>query len=62
MNRQEYTDKVKILLEDANTYWSLSIDPTNKQEAKLINILKGIKAETGIEDITYKEIYPTGAS
>ena len=35
--------------------------PTNRQKNKLISILKNIKAEGGINEDTYKKMYPTGA-
>ena len=38
------------------------MDPTIKQKGKLINILRRIKSEFGIEDTTYRRMYPTGAS
>ena len=38
------------------------MDPTNKQKGKLINILRIIKTESGIEDTTYSRMYPTGPS
>ena len=51
-----------ILLEDTNTYRPIPSDLTNKHKNKLINILKNIKAESGMSDNTYKMMYPTGAS
>ena len=38
-----------------------SSDPTTKHKNRLINILKSIKAEGGIDNTTYKRLYPTGA-
>ena len=38
------------------------MDPTNKQKSKLINILRGVKIESGIEDTTYRKMYPIEAS
>ena len=53
---------MKELLEDTITYRPLNMDPTNKQKDKLINILKRIKAESGMEDTTYRKMYSTEAS
>ena len=36
-------------------------DPTNKQKNKLIQLLKKIKAEGGINEECYRKMYPTGA-
>ena len=38
------------------------MDPTNKQKNNEINILRRIKTESGIEETTYRKMYPTGAS
>ena len=62
MDRQEYIKKTKILLEDINTYRPIPIDPTSKHKNKLINILKNMKAESGMSEIAYKMMYLTGAS
>ena len=34
-------------------------DPTNKLKARLITTLGGIKRESGLEEDTYKTMYPT---
>ena len=47
------------LLEDASTHRPLNLDPTNKQKSKLITILRRIKTQSGIEDTTYRKMYPT---
>ena len=39
----------------------LQSDPTNKYKNKLISLLKSIKAEGGMDDNTYRKLYPTGA-
>ena len=62
MNKSDYIRKIKELLEGTNTYRPLNMDPTSKQKGKLINILRRIKTESGIEDTTYRRMYPTGAS
>ena len=62
MDRQDYIKTAKNLLEDTTTYRPIQADPTNKYKAKLINILKNIKAETGINDYICRRMYTTGAS
>ena len=62
MDRQEYIEKAKMQLEDINTCRPIPTDPTSKHNTKLINILKNIKAESGMSENTYKKMYPTGAS
>ena len=59
MDKEEYIKKSEDLLKQP-TYRELSTDPTNKYKNRLINLLKTIKAEGGINNITYKRLYPTG--
>ena len=61
MDRMDYRDKAKNLMEQPD-YRELSSDPTNKNKAKLINILKRIKKQSGLDDNTYKNMYPKGES
>ena len=61
MDREEYERKSEDLLNQP-TYRILPSDPTTKQKNKLIAILKNIKSEGGINDNTYRKLYPTGAS
>ena len=61
MDREDYQDKAKALLEDQGTYKALKTDPTGRLKSKMINLLKKIKSEGGIDDILYKKLYPTGA-
>ena len=35
-------------------------DPTNKIKTKLMSILKRVKGQTGLDNNTYKAMYPTG--
>ena len=35
-------------------------DPTNEIKTKLMNILERVKSETGLDNNTYKAMYPTG--
>ena len=60
MDKEDYIKKSEVLLKQ-NTYRELVTDPDNKYNNKLINLLKTIKAEGGINNITYKRLYPTGA-
>ena len=59
MDRQDYINKANLLL-NQNTYKSIAKDPTNFIKNKLINILKRVKAKTGLDSNTYKSMYPTG--
>ena len=43
-------------------YKILQTNPTTKFKNKLISILKSIKSEGGIDENTYKRLYPTGAT
>ena len=62
MARVDYIKKAKELLEDTNTYRTIQTDPTSRLKYKLVNIFRKIKAETGMQDNTYKKMYPTGVS
>ena len=62
MDRSDYTKKAKELLDDTNTYRTIQSDPTNKLKNKLINMLRKIKADTVMQENTYRKMYPTGAS
>ena len=60
MDKDEYIHKWEKLLHQPS-YKQLPSDPTTKHENRLISILKTIKSEGGIDNITYKRLYPTGA-
>ena len=62
MDRRDYIRKAKELLDDTSTYRTIQSDPTNKLKNKLINILKRIKVDTGLQENIYGRMYPTGAS
>ena len=47
MDRKEYLRKARDILDGTNTYWTISVNPTNKLKNKLIKILKKMKADTG---------------
>ena len=59
MDKEEYIRKAEELL-DQDTYKIIPSDPTNRQKNNLIQLLKKIKAEGGINEC-YKKMYPTGA-
>ena len=60
MNRTDYINKSEELL-NTGTYKKIPEDPTMKQKARLINILKKINSEGGLSEDNYKKMYPTGA-
>ena len=57
---KDYIKKANHLLNQP-TYKNMTEDPTSKQKARLIKLLKNIKAEGGITEEKYKKMYPTGA-
>ena len=59
MDRQDYINKSNNLL-NQSTYRAIPRDPTNTIQNKLINILKRVKNQTGLDSVTYKSMYPTG--
>ena len=59
MDRQDYINKAKHLLNQP-TYRAIPWDPTNTIKNKLINILERVKNQTGLDNVTYKSMYPTG--
>ena len=62
MDKKEYIQKAKELLgEQQQTYKTIPADPPNCQKNRLINLLKTIKAEGGIQDHVYQKMYPTAA-
>ena len=60
MDRDDYNQKAESLLQQP-AYRPIPNDPTNKYKTKLIALLKSIKTEGGINESTYKKLYPTGA-
>ena len=60
LDSEDYTAKSEELLHQPN-YKILKADLTNKYKNKLIGLLKNIKAEGGIDDNTYRRMYPMGA-
>ena len=61
MDRSDYIKKAKELLDDTNTYRTIQSDPTNKLKNRLMSMLRKIKADTGMQENTYRKLYPTGA-
>ena len=55
-----YIRKAEELLKE-KTYKIIPTDPTNRQKNKLIQILKKIREEGGLNETKYKKMYPTGA-
>ena len=62
IDKIDYIKKAKEVLQDTRTYRTIQGDPTSRLKNKLINILKKVKAETGMQENTYRKMYPTGAS
>ena len=60
MDKEEYIQKSEELLQQP-TYKILTTDPTIKHKNELISLLKSIKAENGIKEVTCRRLYPTGA-
>ena len=60
MDKEEYIRNTEELLKE-KTHKIIPTDPTNRQKNKLIQILKKIKEEGGMDESTYKKMYPTGA-
>ena len=60
MNKEDYQKKALKLL-DQPTYETITADPTTKYKNRLILLLKAIKSEGRIDEVTYKKLYPTGA-
>ena len=60
IDKVEYIQKAEDPLKE-KTYKKITEDPTVKQKNKLINILRNIKTEGGLNEETYRRLYPTGA-
>ena len=60
MEKKDYIHKAEDLL-NTSTYKKIPEDPTIKQKNKLVNILNRIKSEGGLNEDTYRKLYPTGA-
>ena len=62
LDKVDYIKKAKEVLEDTSTYRVIHTDPTSRLKNNLINTLRKVKAETGMQDNIYKKMYPTGVS
>ena len=60
LEKDDYIRKSEDLLKQ-DTYRDLAADPTKKYKNKLISLLKTIKSQGGINNSTYRRLYPTGA-
>ena len=60
IDKADYIKKAEELLKE-ETYRKIPEDPTVKQKNKLINILRNIKTEGGLNEESYRRLYPTGA-
>ena len=61
LDKDEYIKKADELLRQSS-YKNIPTDPTNRHKNKLISLLKKIKREGGMDEATYRRLYPTGAS
>ena len=60
IDKAEYIKKAEDLLKE-KTYKKITEDPTVKQKNKLINIPRNIMTEGGLNEETYRRLFPTGA-
>ena len=59
MDRQDYLNGGHHLLDDRETYRSITTDPTSRLKNKLMLALRNIKITGGFNDFQYKRLYPT---
>lgn len=59
LDKQEYKDKIALLLSDSNTYTLLRNDPTNKYRNQLISLLQSLEKQGTIQKDLYWMFYPT---
>ena len=59
MDREDYINKSNKLLTQP-AYRAIPRDPTNKIKTNIINIPKRVKNQTGLDNNTYKAMYPMG--
>ena len=55
LEKKDYIEKTKQLLQDTNTYRTIQADPTTKLKNRLITKLKKIKLDTGLDEPHIKE-------
>ena len=56
IDKQDYLCKAQNLLEQHTTYKYTQADPSRKQRAKLISLVKRLKTDIDIEDNIYKNV------
>ena len=61
MDQHDCTNKAQALLQDTNTYKIINKDPTNRFKNKLKQTIRDIKQTGGLNNIKYKQLYPTSA-
>ena len=61
LDKEDYIQKVGNFLEQS-AYKTIDRDQTNSIKAKLIQILRRLKQETGMDEGTYKAMYLTGCT
>ena len=61
LDKEDYIQKAENLLEQS-AYKTIDRYPTNSIKAKFIQILRRLKRETGMNEGTYKAVYPTGCT
>ena len=59
MDRDDYNNKAEELLNQP-AYRPIPSDPTSRLKTRLISLLKQIQTEGGMNEATYKRLYPTG--
>ncbi|XP_070549267.1 uncharacterized protein [Ptychodera flava] len=59
IDKDEYEDKVRRMLDNPKTYAKLDRDPTQKYKRQLITILTRLKKERKITNEQYWHLYPT---
>ena len=60
MDRKDYIIQYLINFFSHPAYRAISRDPTNKIKTKLINIFKRVRSHRGLDNNTYKAMYPMG--
>ena len=58
MDKEDYENKIKIMLDDEKTYEKLSKDPTKAYKSQLIRTLTRLRNENKINQKDYDHLYP----
>ena len=61
LDKEDYKQKAGNLLEQS-AYKTIDRDPNNSIKAKLIQILRRLKRETGMDEGMYMAMYPTSCT